>query len=413
MNKNSLALSLILAVLPAALPAQGLDPALLLKPPVDSWPTHHGDYSGRRYSTLKNIDTANVKGLSLAWVYRANLSPALATVGGEGPENAPAGGMGFGGPQIKSTPLLVNGVLYFTVPDHVWAVDARRPRAVALLLRTRAASIGNCGVGMYRDWLYFTPDNYFVSLEARQGVGTRDQRGRVLLDAAPVVVRNHASSAGRRFPTPGYLESRDPERATSVALVHDATRREPGLRRAGRVLSAHGGGCLAARDPRPSSTLLRGHRQPEPRARGPEPPRRQPLDLLDRGHRRTPASRPGTSRRHRDTHDWDSAQVPILIDGTIDLEAARCSRRPTATATSSSSTRERQVRPDDDHHRDAELTKGGQERQPIPDPDKDASIRHPDLPDHGRRHQLAPPASTPTPASSTSGPRRLSASLPD
>ena len=40
-----------------------LDPALLGKPPVDAWPTYHGDYSGRHYSTLKQINQANVKSL--------------------------------------------------------------------------------------------------------------------------------------------------------------------------------------------------------------------------------------------------------------------------------------------------------------------------------------------------------------
>jgi glucose dehydrogenase len=32
---------------------------------------------------------------------------------------------GVGNPEIKSTPLMVNGILYFTIPDHVWALDAR------------------------------------------------------------------------------------------------------------------------------------------------------------------------------------------------------------------------------------------------------------------------------------------------
>src|SRR5690348_8759894 len=97
--------------------AQGpLDPTLLRKPPVDAWPTYHGDYSGRHYSTLKQINAANVKALSLAWVYRANLSRKDAVIGGEGPETplvAPEA-------QFKSIPLMVNGVLYVTLPDHTW-----------------------------------------------------------------------------------------------------------------------------------------------------------------------------------------------------------------------------------------------------------------------------------------------------
>jgi len=88
--------------------AQGrLDRALLLKPPTDNWPTFNGDYSGRRFSTLTKIDTTTVHQLSLGWMFRLS-------------------GTGLGA--IKSTPLQINGVLYFTVPDHVWAVDARSGR---------------------------------------------------------------------------------------------------------------------------------------------------------------------------------------------------------------------------------------------------------------------------------------------
>src|ERR1039458_9844349 len=37
-------------------------------------------------------------------------------------------GMGTLSSTIKSTPLEVNGVLYFTLPDHAWAVDAHTGR---------------------------------------------------------------------------------------------------------------------------------------------------------------------------------------------------------------------------------------------------------------------------------------------
>src|SRR3954469_25641662 len=84
---------------------QGLDPATIAKPPVDSWPTYHGDYSGRRYSTLKQITTGNVKGLALAWVYRLNTQRAAAIVGGEGSDAAPPAAP----PVVKSTPLMING----------------------------------------------------------------------------------------------------------------------------------------------------------------------------------------------------------------------------------------------------------------------------------------------------------------
>ena len=83
-----------LLLLPALIVAQGpsgLDPASLLKPLADSWLTYSGDYTGRRYSTLKQINAANVKSLTLAWVYRLNTSRAGAIVGGEGPDTPPPG----------------------------------------------------------------------------------------------------------------------------------------------------------------------------------------------------------------------------------------------------------------------------------------------------------------------------------
>ena len=48
----------------------GLDPSVLSRPPVDSWPTYNGDYSGRRFSTLTKINDQNVKSLSLAWMHQ-------------------------------------------------------------------------------------------------------------------------------------------------------------------------------------------------------------------------------------------------------------------------------------------------------------------------------------------------------
>jgi alcohol dehydrogenase (cytochrome c) len=33
----------------------------------ETWPTYNGDYSGRRYSSLTQINKDNVKSLKLAW----------------------------------------------------------------------------------------------------------------------------------------------------------------------------------------------------------------------------------------------------------------------------------------------------------------------------------------------------------
>lgn len=62
-----------------------LDPALLGKPPVYAWPTYHGDYSGRHFSTLNQIDQSTIKNLGLAWVYRANRNQQGAQTSGSVP----------------------------------------------------------------------------------------------------------------------------------------------------------------------------------------------------------------------------------------------------------------------------------------------------------------------------------------
>ena len=58
----------------AALLAQ-LDPAKLSQPPTDSWPSHNGDYSGRRFSPLTKINDKNVSSMSLAWAQKINATP--------------------------------------------------------------------------------------------------------------------------------------------------------------------------------------------------------------------------------------------------------------------------------------------------------------------------------------------------
>ena len=62
--------------------------------------------------------------------FGAGAAPASVIVGGEGP-----GDIDVGGGTIKASALEVDGILYFTMPDNAWAVDARDgARTVALLL---------------------------------------------------------------------------------------------------------------------------------------------------------------------------------------------------------------------------------------------------------------------------------------
>jgi len=61
MKCSFLILALLIALLPASVHGQILDPVLLTKPATDAWPTYNGDYSGRRFSTLSQITPVRLK----------------------------------------------------------------------------------------------------------------------------------------------------------------------------------------------------------------------------------------------------------------------------------------------------------------------------------------------------------------
>jgi alcohol dehydrogenase (cytochrome c) len=296
--------------------AQGLDPAKLGQAPSDTWPTYNGDYSGRRFSPLKQITGANVGSMTLAWVYRLNM-------GADAP----------GGASMKATPLEVNGVLYFSVPDHVWAVDARTGRQ---LWHYRWAAhggihIGSRGLGMYRDWLYFeTPDNYLVCLNANDGkerwrVQIADVRLEYFSTPAPVVIRDHVlvGVGGDSLDVPGYLESRDPE--TGALQWHwNSTPRlgEPGANTwPNKDAMEHGGGMTwipGTYDPALNLYYLgTGNPNPVWAGQGREGDNLYTCSIV--------ALNPDTGKMAwyfqaspHDTHDWDAVQTPVLFDGTID-----------------------------------------------------------------------------------------------
>ena len=167
--------------------AQSMTPEQLLKPLGDDWPTYNGDYSGQRYSHLRQINQSNVKNLTLAWSTRFTAGAGSAgggrggrfggggaptIIGGEGTGDT-GGGAGFGGgTNIRASILKVDGTLYFSTPDNAWAVDARDGHELwHYFWKTKGGMhIGNRGLGMWGNWLYMeTPDDYLVCLDAKTG----------------------------------------------------------------------------------------------------------------------------------------------------------------------------------------------------------------------------------------------------
>jgi len=308
--RRSLSLCILLA---STLCGQSLKLSKLLELPTDTWPTYNGDYSGRRFSPLKKINDANVSALSLGWVYRTN-----------------AGG-GFTG-SIKATPVLVGGVLYFTVPDRVWAVDARTGREVWTFTWQSKGGIhiGNRGVGVYGNWLYFeTPDCNLVSLNLKDG---KERWHTPICDldqmyfgtVAPLVINNHiiAGVSGDDLDIPGYIESHDPE--TGARQWRWYAHPQPGDPEAKTWPSTeamlHGGGMTwGATTYDPELNLLyfgTGNPQPVIAGKG-----RMGDNLYTES---IVAINPDTGKLKwyfqpspHDTHDWDAIETPVLIDGEI------------------------------------------------------------------------------------------------
>lgn len=175
--------------------AQGLNPAALLKPPTTTWPSYNGDYSGRRYSPLSEIDQSNVQSLTLAWAFQTHSQA------------------------IKSTPLEVNGILYFTVPNQVWAIDARTGRQIWHFERQSEGDyIGQRGVAMYQDRLFFgTPDAHLICLDARTGnkiwdVVVADVKFGFYISMAPLVIKNRliVGISDDQTDIRGFLDARSP-----------------------------------------------------------------------------------------------------------------------------------------------------------------------------------------------------------
>jgi alcohol dehydrogenase (cytochrome c) len=183
--KRLLRFSLLLAASFLMFGQAGLDPTDILKPLADQWLTYNGDYSGRRYSSLKQINQSNVKDLSLAWVTRfiggsgpnGNI-PAGGGRGGPAPHPVNVGGLGTGdlntggNPRLGGGILMVDGVLYMSAPDNAWAVDARDGTILwQYYWKTRGGThTGNRGMGMWHDNLYLeVHDDYLICLDAHTG----------------------------------------------------------------------------------------------------------------------------------------------------------------------------------------------------------------------------------------------------
>jgi len=286
----------IAALLTVSVAGQDMTQEKLLHPSADSWPMYHGDYSGRRHSALTQIKPENAGGLALAWAFQTGGSTA-----------------------IKASPLVVDGIIYISVPNIVWAVDARSGRQIWKYQypANKGFHIGSRGVSMYKDWLFFvTPDAHLISLNAKDGtvrwdVAIADAQRGYWATLSPLIIRNHVlvGVSGDFDNLTGFLKSIDPETG-KTQWRWDST--PP----SGTPNATTGGMTWMTGTYDPEANLLYwGTGNPTPVLNG----RVRPGDNLYTCS--IVALNPDTGKLNwafqaspHDTHDWDAAEVPVLVD---------------------------------------------------------------------------------------------------
>jgi len=297
----------LLAALALPLAGQGLAPQSLLHPNASTWPMYNGDYSGRRYSPLDQINQHNVAAMSLAWAFQTQ------------------------GPTLKATPLLVNGILYFSAPDNVWAVDARSGRAVWHFNRpSQGDHLASRGVAMWQDRLYWgTPDAHLICLDARTGKVVWDKTVADVhfgyyLSVAPVVIKDKiiVGTSGDTADVPHFLIAYNAR--TGDEVWRWSSLPQPGTPAAKTWPNAdaihHGGGPMwmpGTYDPE-LNLLYWGTGNPHPVLAGGV---RKGANLYTCS---IVALNPDTGKlvwsfqaSPHDTHDWDAVETPVLFDATI------------------------------------------------------------------------------------------------
>jgi len=330
MNRTA---KLSLLLLPALLAAQQLEPTELLKKlgTTGDWATYGGDYTGRRYSSLTQLNQTTVKSLTLAWSSKL----VAGTQGRKPGPNLIVNGIGTleanALANIKGSPLQVDGILYVSTPDNAWAMDARDGHEIwHYVWKTRGGThIGNRGLGMWHNRLYMeTPDDVLLCLDAKTGKeiwhkDIADFDLQYFSTPAPIVIGNHILvGTGNDLDMPGYLQSFDPETGDVQWKFYPIPMKkgDPGLETWANLDAArHGGGNMwvpGSYDP-DTHLYIVGTGNPSPayttgtRGNGDNLYTCSVVAInVETGkiawyYQTSP----------HDTHDWDSAQTPILVDG--------------------------------------------------------------------------------------------------
>ena len=166
-----------------------------------NWASYNGDYTGRRYSSLREINLQNVAQLRASWVFHPGNSERL-----------------------EVTPVVFKGIMYVTSANDAFALDARTgrmvwhyKRLVSTGLLDDAASHHNRGVGVWRNLVYMeTDDAHLLCLDGRSGnlvwdIPYADKTKHYGATSAPLVVKDEVivGTSGGDSGVRGFLAAYD------------------------------------------------------------------------------------------------------------------------------------------------------------------------------------------------------------
>jgi alcohol dehydrogenase (cytochrome c) len=166
-----------------------------------NWMTYSGDYSGKRFSGLNQINKTNAHTMVAKWVYQTGATGKLET-----------------------SPLAVDGILYATAQDdRAFALDARTGRPIWMYQRQVPSDIRPCcghvnrGLAILGDKVFLgTLDAHVIALDAKTGnviwdATAADYRTGHSFTVASLVVKNLIviGISGGEYGVRGFIDAYD------------------------------------------------------------------------------------------------------------------------------------------------------------------------------------------------------------